>query len=273
MAVLADYHMHSTFSGDAKSPMEDMVKASIDKGLKEICFTEHNDILFPYSEEDREGMYEVNTDSYLYELLCMREKYQDKIKIGFGVELGMQDIALKLNEDYAKSFDFDFIIFSCHIVNGTDPYYPPYFEGRSEEEAVREYFDCILSNVKAFNNYDVVGHLDYVVRYAPQKDKNYSYEKYKDVIDKILLTLVENGRGLEINTSGFGYHNLKDVHPAREILKRYKELGGEIVTVGSDAHVAENVGGFFDKAKEALEAAGFEYYTTFEKRKPAFVRL
>lgn len=273
MAVLADYHMHSTFSGDAESPMEDMVKAAIDKGLSEICFTEHNDILFPYSESDKKGMYEVNTDSYLYELLCMREKYGDRIKIGFGVELGMQDIALSLNEKYAKSFDFDFIIFSCHIVNGKDPYYPPYYEGRSEEEALREYFECILESIKKFNDYNVVGHLDYIVRYAPDTDKNYCYDKYKDILDKILKTLIESGRGIEINTAGLKRYKLKDVHPCTEVVRKYREMGGEIITVGSDAHNTGDIAIDFDRAQEVLKASGFKYYTTFEKRKPSFIRL
>ncbi len=273
MAITADFHLHSTHSGDGKSKMEDIVKSAIDRGLTQICFTEHNDIDFPYDERTREGMFDLNTDSYLYELLGLREKYSDKIKIGFGVELGMQTDAFRKNAVYAKSYDFDFIIFSCHIVNGLDPYYPQYFEGRSEEEAMREYFKCILDNVKLFNNYDVVGHLDYAIRYAPETDKNYSYYTYKDLIDKILETVIDNGKGIEVNTAGIRKYYLKDVHPNTDILKRYKELGGEIVTVGSDAHSVGYEGADFDRAYEALKAAGFEYYTTFEGRIASYHKL
>ncbi len=254
--------------------MEDIVKSAIERGLSQICFTEHNDIDFPYENNgDAYGMFDLNTDSYLYELIKLREKYADKIQIGFGVELGMQTDAFRKNAIYAKSHDFDFIIFSCHVVNKRDPYYPNYFEGRSEEEALREYFQCILDNVKLFNNYDVLGHLDYAVRYAPQTDKNYSYAKYKDLIDKILETVIDNGRGIEVNTAGIRKYYLKDVHPNTDVLKRYKELGGEIVTVGSDAHTAGYEGADFDRAYEALKAAGFEYYCTFENRIASYHKL
>lgn len=272
MAILADYHVHSTFSGDAKSDMEDIVKAAISGGLKEICFTEHNDIDFPYPKGE-EGMFELNTDSYLYDLLSMRRDYGDKLKIGFGVELGMQTQIAQANADYSKEYDFDFVIFSCHVVNGKDPYYPEYFEGRSEEEALREYFECIRDNLKIYKDYDVVGHLDYAVRYAPNTDKNYSYKQYRDIIDEILETVIRDGKGLEVNTAGIRKYCLKDVHPVTDILKRYRELGGKIVTVGSDAHAEGDIGADFDRAERALKAAGFDYYCTFEKRVPAFHKI
>ena len=273
MAIRADFHVHSTFSGDGKSPMEEEVVSAINKGLTHICFTEHNDIGFPYNGKDDEGMFDLNTDSYLYELLRLRGIYGDKINIGFGVELGMQTDVFRENAIYAKSYDFDFIIFSCHIVNKRDPYYPEFFENRSEEEALREYFECILENVKLFNNYDVLGHLDYAIRYAPETDKNYSYLKYKDVIDRILTTVIDNGRGIEVNTAGIRKYYLKDVHPNTDILKRYKELGGEIITVGSDSHTAGYEAADFDRAYEALKAAGFEYYCTFEGRIASYHKL
>lgn len=273
MAIKADFHVHSTFSGDGKSPMEEEVVSAINKGLTHICFTEHNDIGFPYCGKDDEGLFDLNTDSYLYELLRLRGIYGDKINIGFGVELGMQTDVFRENAVYAKSYDFDFIIFSCHIVNKRDPYYPEYFENRSEEEALREYFQCILDNVKLFNNYDVVGHLDYAIRYAPETDKNYSYFKYKDLIDKILETVIDNGRGIEVNTAGIRKYYLKDVHPNTDILKRYRELGGEIITVGSDSHTAGYEAADFDRAYEALKAAGFEYYCTFEGRIASYHKL
>jgi len=273
MAIQSDFHMHSTYSGDAQSSMEEMISEAINKGFKHICFTEHQDIGFPYKDESEVGDFDLNTDSYLYELLGMRAKYEDRIKLGFGVELGMQKEYFRENAIYAKSFEFDFIIFSCHIVNGKDPYYPEYFEGRSEEEALREYFTCIADNVKQFDNFDVLGHLDYAVRYAPEKDANYSYFKYRDIIDRILETVIDKGKGIEVNTAGIRGSNLKDVHPTTDIIKRYKELGGEIITVGSDAHKAGDIGADFDRAYTALKTAGFEYYCTFENRIASYHKI
>ena len=159
-----------------------------------------------------------------------------------------------------------------HVCHGKDPYYPEFFRGRSEEEAYREYFESILENIKKFSIFDVYGHLDYVVRYGPDMDKNYSYEKYRDIFDEILKLLIEKGKGIELNTGGIK-KGMKDFHPCTDVLKRYRELGGEIITVGSDSHDTLHIAGSFDRACQVLQECGFRYYTVFEKRTPEYIRL
>lgn len=271
MAILADYHMHSSFSGDSDAPMEQMIQQAVKLGLTHICFTEHMDIDFP-SGTTPAGTFEVNTDSYLYELLTLRSKYASQIKVNFGIEMGLQAHLFREIALYMKQYDFDFVIGSSHLCNGRDPYYPPFYEGRTEEESYREYFQSEIDNLKKFSNFDVYGHLDYVVRYGPNKDREYTYEKYKDLIDRILELLLEKEKGLEINTGGYR-KGLKELHPATAILKRYKEMGGEIITVGSDAHVPVNIAQDFAKAAEVLTECGFKYYTVFENRLPEFKRF
>ena len=129
-----------------------------------------------------------------------------------------------------------------------------------------------MENIRTFDSFDVYGHLDYVVRYGPHKDAQYSFEKYRDILEDILKLLIEKGKGIEINTGGLKY-GLKELHPCTGLLKRYKELGGEIVTVGSDAHKPENIGFGFARAEEVLKACGFRYYTLFQQRRPAFLPL
>lgn len=272
MPITADFHMHSSFSGDSDTPMEDMILKAIDLGLTHICFTEHNDFDFPVCEEIPEGTFEVNADAYLYDLLKYRTKYQDKIQILFGIELGLQPQITRQNAIFAKSHDYDFIIGSSHICNKKDPYYPEFYEGRSEESAYREYFESILENIKKFSNFDVYGHLDYVVRYGPNKDKYYTFENYQDILDPILKLLIEKGKGIELNTGGL-HNDLKDFNPNRAILKRYKELGGEIITIGSDAHTPGDIAGDFQKADDVLRECGFQYYTIFQNRLPEFRKL
>lgn len=272
MIIKSDCHLHSHHSGDSSALMEDMIRRGLDLGLTTMCFTEHNDFDFPDSPEEPGSIYLLNTDSYLYELIQLKEKYADKMQILFGVELGLQPECMRKNAVYAKSFDFDFIIGSSHICHGRDPYYPAFYEGRSEEEAYREYFISILENVKKFHNFDVYGHLDYVVRYGPNKDREYTYEKYKDIIDSILSALLENEIGLEINTGGLK-KGLRDVHPYLPILKRYHELGGELITIGSDAHAPEDIAHSFDRAGQALIECGFKYYCIYEKRVPHYVKI
>lgn len=272
MAVTADFHMHSSFSGDSDTPMEEMILKGIELGLTHICFTEHNDFDFPVTEETPEGMFDLNPDAYLFDLLKYRQEYEDRIHVLFGMELGLQPHLLRQNSILAKGYDFDFIIGSSHLCNKKDPYYPPFYEGRNEEEAYTEYFESVLENIKKFSNFDVYGHLDYVVRYGPNKDQNYTFEKYQDILDPILKLLIENGKGIELNTGGLK-NGLKEFNPCGAILKRYREFGGEIITIGSDAHVTDNIAAHFAKATEVLLDCGFKYYTIFEKRIPEFKRL
>lgn len=275
MSILSDFHMHSFYSGDCDTPMELMIQASIKKGLEAICFTEHNDFDFPTVPDEKvtPETFLLNVDSYLYELLHLREKYADQIKILFGIEIGLQKSCLKKNITLSKSHDFDFIIASSHLCMGTDPYYPSFFEGRNVSDCYRAYFEEMLEHVKTYIGYDVYGHLDYIARYAPAgSDCKLSYLDYKNLIDEILKTIIEQEKGIECNTSGLR-KPLGQTNPSTDILKRYRELGGEIITVGSDAHATGLVGADFDKAAEILKSCGFSYYCTFEKRQPYYHKI
>lgn len=272
MAIKADYHLHTCFSGDSTAPMEDMILKGIELGLTSMCFTDHMDMDYVYYNPEEEGMFELNTDSYLYELARYKEKYAGKIRLLFGVELGVQPHLRRELALYAKSYEFDFIIASSHLCNRKDPYFPSFYDGRTDEEAYEEYFSSILDNLKSFSNFDIYGHLDYVVRYGRTKDAHYSYEKYRDILDEILKTLIENEKGLEVNTGAISY-GLRELNPCTGILKRYRELGGEIITIGSDAHTPEAIARGFDQAADILTSCGFRYYTTFEKRVPEFHRI
>lgn len=272
MPITADFHMHSSYSGDSNTPMEQMIQQAIRSGMSRICFTEHQDFDYPGSDEIPADYFLLNTDAYLYDLIRMRQKYEDRIRISFGVELGLQPHLAERHARYVNSFDFDFVIGSSHVCHGQDPYYSSFYTGRPEEEAYREYFVSILENIRHFHDFDVYGHLDYVVRYGPSKDKDYTYEKYRDIFDPILELLLELGKGLELNTGGLK-HGLSQPNPCLAILKRYRAMGGEIITIGSDAHRPEQIGYAFDRAAEILKECGFSHYTTFQKRLPAYHRL
>ncbi len=272
MPITADFHLHSSFSGDSNTPMETMVLKGIECGLTEMCFTEHNDFDYPVTEQGPAGFFELNPDAYLYDFLKLREKYEDQISLRFGVELGLQPHLARRNAAFAKAFDYDFIIGSSHLCHGQDPYWPAFYEGRPQEDAYREYFESILENLSAYSNFDIYGHLDYVVRYGPEKDEGYSYEMYREVFEKILKKLIAMEKGIELNTAGLA-KGMRNPHPCEGVLRRYRELGGEIVTVGSDAHEPGQLAYAFDKAAEILKDCGFDYYTTYEKRVPFFHKL
>lgn len=272
MPILSDCHIHTMHSGDSKTPMEEMILQGISQGLTTMCFTEHNDFQFPITDLDPKGKFECNAELYFKEFCEYKNKYSDKIQLLFGIELGLQLSAINQNKLYVRKNDFDFIIGSSHLCNGIDPSCSDFYKGRSEEEAYREYFESILENVKSCSEFDVYGHLDYVVRYGPNADESYSYAKYQDILDKILSLLITKGKGLEINTGGMK-RGMRDLHPCKDIVKRYKKLGGEIITVGSDAHIANDIAAYFSRAEEVLSDCGFKYYTVFERRTPIFKKL
>lgn len=263
-----DQHMHCNFSGDSDALPEDMIKAGIAHGLSGICFTDHLD--YDYPEEP--NIFLLDFDNYFKVLSDLREKYADKISVNIGIELGLQTQAAGQNLAVAEKYPFDFIIGSSHVVNHMDPYYPEFFAGRDEDAAYMEYFESVLENINSDVDFDVYGHIDYVVRYGPNKNAFYTYEKFKDIIDEILTQLISKGKGIEVNTGGFKY-GLGHPNPTEDIIKRYRELGGEIITMGADAHVPEYVAYEFDKTAQIIKNCGFKYYTVFKNRKAEFIPL
>lgn len=262
----ADFHVHTEFSYDSESAPEKMIQGAIQKGLKTICITDHHDLDY------MEPGWEVDFDEYFRVLEPLKEKYKNEIEILLGAEFGMQP---HLNEQYAKlaqKYPFEFIIASAHMFDGHDPYYPGYFEDKTDEQGYQRAFEITLENVKAFSDYDTLGHLDYIVRYGKNQDRDYSYSKYADYIDEVLKLIIQKGKGLEVNTGGWRF-GFDFAHPHQDILRRYKELGGEIITIGSDAHCPKDIAYDFHRIKAYLEACGFAYYTEFRNRTPKFCKI
>lgn len=268
--MICDFHMHTEFSGDSEAPVRDQVERAIALGMPEICVTDHHDYDSGFCDTD----FTLDLPAYLKKLAEIREEYRGRIRVNIGVELGLQShLKEYLDVLIAQYGDFlDFIIGSSHFVDRMDPYDRAFWDGRTEEAAFSRFFQVSLERARTLDCFDVFGHLDYVVRYAPHQNSKYSYERYKDVIDDTLRALIQRGKGLECNTGGFKY-GLGHPNPCEEILRRYRELGGEIITVGSDAHKPEHLGYDFERCRELLKACGFSYYTVFHKRRAEFLPL
>lgn len=276
--ICADYHVHSDFSSDSDTPMEDMIARAISLGMNTLTFTDHMDFDYPTTNE---ANFLFNAQDYINQLNALKEKYRNTLTIRTGIELGLQPHIVPLINQLLNDYSFDFIIGSSHIIHGEDPYYPPYWERllaqyETEMEAmemgVRNYFLSIKENIDAFQGFQVYGHLDYIVRYAPTKAKYYTPECYHDILTTILKTLIDTGKGIEVNTSGYK-SGLGFPNPHPYILKLYQTLGGEIITIGSDAHTKEFLGYEFPRVQDLLKECGFSYYTTFEQQKPTFHKL
>lgn len=266
--MLPDTHIHTAFSGDCSTPAAIQIERCISMGMQEVCITDHHD----YDTGMKEEIFLLDFPAYLSRLHSLREEYKGRIRISIGVELGLQSHIRDYLDTLTHSLDVDYIIGSCHFIDRMDPYYPSFFEGRSERSAYERYFEVALRRIQDLDCFDSFGHLDYVVRYGPNKNRDYHYQDYKDVIDSILETLIRKGKALECNTGGFHY-GLGHPNPCEEILCRYRELGGELLTVGSDAHTPEYVGFDFKRTKELLKACGFSHYTVYHQRKPQFLPL
>jgi histidinol-phosphatase (PHP family) len=261
--MLADYHMHTSFSDDSDYEMEEAVKKSITIGLDEICFTEHVD-------------YGVKTDlncnyeNYIKEFKRCKKKYKNQIAIKLGIEFGMQVHTIdSFQRDFDK-YDFDFVILSCHQVDDKEFWTQDFQKGKTQQQYNEKYYEEILKVMKNYDDYSVLGHLDMIKRY--DKEGEYPFEKVKHIISEILMLAIEKGKGIEINTSSFRY-GLMELTPSRDILRLYKELGGDIITIGSDTHEEKHIGHKIDYVKGELKKIGFNKFCTFEKMKPIFHEL
>lgn len=272
-----DFHMHTNFSTDADPTITPrmQIEAAIRKGLEIICITDHYDEDYPAKEnglEEATHSFCFDLDRYFNTLSSLRDSYHGKIDVRIGVEIGLQPHLGAFYHKMMGAYPFDFVIGSAHVFGGIDPYFEREHSPKSDEERYREAFEEMLIDVQNTDDFDVLGHIDYVVRYGKEQAKHYHYDMYAEILDEILKTVILKGKGIELNTAGFKY-GLGFAHPKPEILKRYRELGGEIITVGSDGHCPEHLAYDFDKVKEILREAGFHYYTVFRERKPEFLSI
>lgn len=261
MPITSDFHLHSSFSEDSHTPMEAMVLGAIDRGMKIICFTEHLDLDYPKEC----GTFLLDMEAYVSRLLSLRRAYRDTIDIRLGLEMGMQ---AHLGSSYAKiaaQYPFDFLIASQHLVKGQDPYYSRFWEGKGEEEVYHSYFQSIPEHLSSMEGFDTLGHLDYIVRYGPSQNRHYSWEAYRQEIDPILLWLIRHDKCLEVNSAGLKY-GLGHPNPEESVLRRYRQLGGRLITIGSDGHRPEHIAYAFSQVQTLLLDLGFTHYCVFQNR-------
>lgn len=270
--IQCDYHMHTEFSTDSEATVKSMLDASVERGLRSVCITDHLDLDYPEDEELGPDPFQFDLGKYFETLTQIREEYREKLDVRIGVELGLQPHLGKIYGKLVKEYPFDFVIGSLHLIHGMDPYYGKIFEGKTDREVYREAFRETLTCLEGVSSFDVLGHLDYVVRYGRNKAREYTYREFSDEIDAILKKVISEGKGLEMNMGGVKY-GLGFANPHPDVLKRYRELGGEIVTVGADAHRPEHVAYDFEEAGDILKSCGFHYYAEFIGRKPVFKRI
>lgn len=263
---MKDCHVHTNISHDGISTYEDYINIGKQKGVDEITFTEHWD--------DYTGLKtKLQTlDVSKYREAYLKYKNDSLLKTNFGIEIGLQPDIVEKVRTIVNEYPFDFIIGSSHITCKKDMAMDKsFFDGLSRREAYLKYFKEVLENIKSYNDFDVYGHIDYVVRYGGYAENKIDYMEFKEILDEILLSLIKKDKGIEINTSGIRY-GLGNTHPNVDIIRRYRQLGGKIITMGSDAHKVDDLAKDFDLAFEILENVGFKEVAIYHNRIPDFVK-
>ena len=259
-----DFHMHSKVSFDGHDSPEAMLLQAAQMGLKEICFTDHIDYFA--NKDKQEWAFDTAVYNASYDGLS-----HPTVKIRRGMEFGLKPYNAPALKEDLKRRNFDFVLGSVHFVEEKDVYFAEYWDGLTVSQAEKRYLEETLACVQAHEDFDVLGHLTYISKCrAHPAPRPVPMAEHRELIDEILKELVRKGKGMEMNTSGVD--RCGDFLPYDVYFRRFKELGGQIVTVGSDAHTASRVGQYSHRACEILKDI-FGYVCTFEDRKPIFHKL
>ena len=278
--MLADYHVHTGYSDDSSYPLRQVALDALRLNLDEVCFTEHVDYgVKPEWDEPAgarlEGGRPVTNcpyEPYLDEVEATRDELGGDIRLRAGLELGVQSHTIGRSHELVTRLGerLDFVICSIHQVGDREFWNGAFQEGRTQDEIHGAYYEEMLAVVEGFHDYSVLGHLNLINRYDPFGP--YPFERVRDVVAEILRRVISDGRGIEVNTSGIRY-GLGDFQPSREVLELYRDLGGTVVTVGSDSHRPEQLGSYLRLAYRELGELGFEGVWTFERGEGELVRF
>ena len=288
--MLADYHVHCMFSDDSWYIPAKVCTDAWKNNLDEICFTDHVDYgIKPdwdqaLTAKVMEGQRVVNVDydAYFPCIEALRDEWAGRLTIKRGLELGVQTHTIpQFNALWDKWRDhLDFTLLSIHQVGDLEFWTGEFQEGRSQEEYNRAYYQELYDVTTSFEHWSVLAHIDLIKRYDPAGILDFPANK--DLVAATLEHVIKVGKGIELNTSSVRY-GLKDSEPAEEILRLYKDLGGKIITLGSDSHVGgkiitlgsdshapEHLGAYIRHFQKYLASLGFEGFYTYDKMVPTF---
>ncbi|MDR1272699.1 MAG: histidinol-phosphatase HisJ family protein [Clostridiales Family XIII bacterium] len=262
-----DFHMHTAFSDDGSATIDEMAEAAIAANLTGIAITDHLDPFYP----DTEMPFMIEIDDYEKALTEAVPRYAGRLDIAAGIEIGMQSgPALEVCEETVSRFSYDFVIGSVHASKDKCIHLPEFTEGKTLGQIIEDYYTDLIECIKAYKNYDVLGHLNVIDRYAG----GYApVDVYLPYAEEALKIAIADGKGIEINTSSYRYGMGSRTTPTKEILDLYVSLGGEILTTGSDAHKPCDVGSDIEKGEQMILSSGLSYVCTYKNRTPVFHKI
>ncbi|MBO8485109.1 MAG: histidinol-phosphatase HisJ family protein [Bacteroidetes bacterium] len=271
MHNLFDNHSHSQFSFDGgKTTVMASAVSAREKGLSGICFTDHCDFYVPPMKAAFEHLvpetFDVKAQQDEIDRVN-RETGSKGFRVFKGVEIGLQKNSREKIREFLSENSFDGIIASVHYLDETDPFFGGYYQGKDWKTAYGHYLETLYEEMKWLGDFDIMGHYDYVARYAPYPQESIFYNDFSDIFDEILKYLAENGKALEINTKT--YQDYKGRTPVldKNILLRFREFGGEAISLGSDSHDPVRPGDKFERYAGFIRNAGFRFIAHFENRR------
>lgn len=262
---LYDMHTHSIHSFDGNDKISALCESALKNKAKGLAVTDHCDI-------DGVEDYKTLCTNQINDLLTARAEYGKDFDLMLGLEIG-QGIYRKANaEDIYKNYDYDFILASLHNLENMEDFYFLDYKQYDVNLLLKQYFEDMLEMVK-WNHFDSLAHLTYPLRYIIAREHiDVDMSQYSEIIDAIFETLVENEKALEINTSGL-FMDMKDTLPNVSFVKRFKELGGKYITIGSDSHYADKLFQGINQGIEIALKSGFEYITVYHKHNPVLIEI
>lgn len=251
--MIFDSHIHTKFSADSDMIASEALARAASLNLG-VVFTEHFD--FGLVIDGKE--FSFDSAAYMSEYKNFRGQ-----NVRLGVEVGLRQIARTANEKFLAQADFDFVIGSIHLIDGSDIYHPAFYADKDKPTAYRKYFRQMLDEATVCD-FDALGHIDYICRAAPYDDPEIDYTTFHEEIDAILQVIVAREKVLELNTRRFASDRaIRELVP---VYKKYRALGGQFVTFGSDAHKVAAIGNYFDRALEFVRELDLTP-VTFRERK------
>lgn len=261
---MIDTHTHTRFSDDSNELPERLIETAISKGITYLAITDHVDRDYLFGDIRQTS--QIDMAEYFPYIKKLQDKYSKDITLGIGAEFGYTKLAIPLYQKIDDDYSLDITINSIHTIQGKDAYFPEFFKDYTKEKAYSLYLDAVLESINVPYQYDVIAHIGYITRNAPYKNKALYYNEYKDIIDTILSSIISKNKALEINTRSVTHNT--EFMPCREIVERYKELGGELITFASDAHIHNQVGNKYDLVRDFLLSLGYKYICSYIKHKP-----
>lgn len=273
--VLFDNHNHSQFSFDGKrTSVEKSARMALSNGISGVAFTDHCDYFVPEMKASYENLvpetFDIEAQQQEIDRIQMildDEKGAQAVRLLKGIEVGMHEDCHDRIRQTLDGNNFDQVIASVHYLDGTDPFYGGYYEGKDWKEAYGHYLETILQEMLWLKDFDILGHYDYVVRYAPYPQTSLLYRDFSDILDEMFKYLIHEGKALEINTKSYQNYHGREVSIDTDVLSRYREMGGEIISLGSDSHDPERVGHNFTKTAALLKSLGFRWTAHYENRR------